>query len=212
MSSRQEMYDQMTKATRRKLLETALRVFSERTIDAVNMADIAREAKVGQGTIYRYFAKKPDLVLSVGAWAWERYQEENVRRAANPGATAAEVLAFYLESFINLYRNHQDILRFNHYFNTYVEREGLPQDRMRPYMAVIESLAERFHRNYLRGQQDGTLRTDIPEKEMFSATLHLMLAAVTRYAVGLVYDSGIDPETELKLLKDMLMREYTTAK
>ena len=59
------------------------------------------------------------------------------------------------------------------------------------------------------GEQDGTLRTDVPEKKMFSLTLHLMLAAVTRYAVGLLYDAGIDPEEELTELKDMLMRRYT---
>jgi hypothetical protein len=35
-----------------------------------------------------------------------------------------------------------------------------------------------------------------------------MLAAVTRYAVGLVYHGGADPEKELTLLKDLLFRQY----
>ena len=212
MGGKQELYEQMMQATRQKLLETALRVFSERTIDVVNMADVAREAKVGQGTIYRHFDKKPDLVLSVAAWAWTRYREKNARTVDTSGMTAAEVFEFYLESCIDLYRNHRDILRFNQYFNTYVKREGLPGDRMQPYMNVIESLEQRFHQNYLLGQRDGTLRTDIPEKEMFSSTLHLMLAAVTRYSVGLVYDAGIDPEKELEMLKRMLTQEYTITK
>ena len=43
---------------------------------------------------------------------------------------------------------------------------------------------------------------------MFSATLHLMLAAVTRYAVGLVYLRGPDPEQEL-LLRDLLVERFT---
>ena len=43
---------------------------------------------------------------------------------------------------------------------------------------------------------------------MFAATLHLMLAAATRYAVGLVYLDGSDPEQELRLLKNMFLREY----
>ena len=81
---------------------------------------------------------------------------------------------------------------------------------MKPYEDVINSLQERFHQNYLLGEKDGTLRTDISEKRMFATTLHLMLAAVTRYAVGLVYDVGIDPEEELDVLKKMLMREYTS--
>ena len=43
---------------------------------------------------------------------------------------------------------------------------------------------------------------------MFSTTLHLMLAAVTRYAVGLVYEGGTEPEKELTVLKEMLMGRY----
>ena len=39
---------------------------------------------------------------------------------------------------------------------------------------------------------------------MFSTTLHLMLAAATRYAIGLVYipESGFDAEKELEKLKE----------
>jgi hypothetical protein len=48
-------------------------------------------------------------------------------------------------------------------------------------------------------------------KEMFSATLHLMMAAATRYAVGLICDAGVDPEKELELLKDMLMQRFTVS-
>ena len=47
---------------------------------------------------------------------------------------------------------------------------------------------------------------------MFSTTLHLMLAAVTRYAVGLVYipENGLDAEKELEKLKEALLMRYRT--
>ena len=83
---------------------------------------------------------------------------------------------------------------------------------MRPYNDVIEALVKRFHVTYEKGKADGTLRTDESETEIFSKTIHLMLAAVTRYAVGLVYDGGIDPEKELLFLKDMLMHAYVIGK
>ena len=208
MSRSPVLNEQMREATRQKLLETALRLFSERTIDAVNMTEIAEAAQLGTTTIYRYFDKKPDMVLEVSAWAWKQYIKTSAPAADTARRTAAENFELYLDSFIDLYRNHRDILCFNQYFNAYVKREGLPQDRLKPYADVIEALEERFHRNYLRGQQDGTLRTDIPEKEMFSASLHLMLAAVTRYAVGLMYDAGIDPERELALQKELLLQHF----
>ena len=51
---------------------------------------------------------------------------------------------------------------------------------------------------------------DVSEEKMFSTTLHLMLAAVTRYAVGLVYvpENGFEPEKELLVLKEALLQKY----
>ena len=45
---------------------------------------------------------------------------------------------------------------------------------------------------------------------MFSKTMHLMLAAVTRYAVGLVYqpENGFDAMEELEFLKNAILKEY----
>lgn len=76
---------------------------------------------------------------------------------------------------------------------------------------MVGSLEARIHALYRKALEDHTLRTDIPWNGMFSATLHLMLAAVTRYAVGLVYDGGIDPEKELMLQRNMLIREFSQA-
>ena len=47
---------------------------------------------------------------------------------------------------------------------------------------------------------------------MFSTTLHLMLAAVTRYAIGLVYipENGFDAEKELEKLKEAMLLRYKT--
>ena len=63
---------------------------------------------------------------------------------------------------------------------------------------------------YLKAMQDETLRVDEGEEKMFSKTLHLMLAAVTRYAVGPVYipEKGFDAMEELETMKEMLLERY----
>ena len=199
-------------ATRQKIIETGFRVFAERTIDAVNLTEVANAAGLGMATVYRNFNSKTALVLEIGTWVWADYNNESKKNLGRSGATGGEEYEIYLDAFIDLYRNHRDILRFNQFFNIYVQREGIPQEMMRPYNDVIEALVNRFHLTYEKGKADGTLRTDEPEQEIFSKTIHLMLAAVTRYAVGLVYDSGIDPEKELLFLKEMLMRAYVIGK
>ena len=198
-------------ARKREIMDAAFSVFTERSIDKVTMNDVAAAAGIGVATVYRHFSTKPALVLAVAAKAWGDYAEANYQQLPGTDSrSAAQVYEFFLDSFIDLYRNHQDLLRFNQMFNIYVRAEGITGDQLKPYNDMIGTLAERFHHMYLLAEKNGTLRTDVPEQEMFSATLHLMLAASTRYAVGLVYDAGIDPERELELLKRMLIREFVT--
>jgi len=201
-----------TAATRQTFLENAFELFVSGSIEALTMSQIAKASGFSDMTLYRYFPSKPDLVVAVAVWKWEQFQNEYLEQRPSAGAeeaTAAENFQFFLESFLQLYREHRDILRFNQFFNVYVESERIETGTLSPYRNMIEGLKTRFHSTYQKAGQDGTLRTDVPEEKMFSATLHLMLAAVTRYAVGLIYDAGIDPEEELLELKDMLMQRYT---
>ncbi len=194
--------------TRQRILETGFRLFSERTIDKVKMTDVADEAGIGVATVYRYYSTKPALVMGVSAWIWSQYEAQIVRLSEIREATAAEEFDYYLESYLDLYRNHKDMLRFNQFFNIYLEQEPISADAKKPYTDVVTRIGMRVHLIYQHALQDGTLRTDVSEKEMFLATLHLMMAAITRYAVGLAYDGGVDPEQELILQKNMLLREF----
>lgn len=195
---------------REEMLAAAFRLFSERSIDVVQMADIAKETGYTTRSLNRYFSAKDDLVVAVSVWAIESFTKINRQKNPEKAGTAAEIYAFFLDSFLRMYRDHSDILRFNQHFNIYIKDRGISREQMQPYSGMIDEIRERFHAVYLKGQQDGTLRTDIPEEKIFSATLHLMLAAVTRYTVGLAYETGVDPEEELLELKDMLMNRYST--
>ena len=65
----------------KKILETAFRVFSERTIESVTMTDIAKEAGVGIATLYRYYSTKPKLVLAIVAMCLAVFQHRgNISR------------------------------------------------------------------------------------------------------------------------------------
>lgn len=202
---------------RRDFLETGFKLFADKAIDTVTLPQIAKASGYGQTTMYRYFNKKPGFVIEAATWKWEQFREENRKRLPDvsfEGMTAAEIYEFYLESFLVLYREHRDLLRFNQFFNVYVKSEKIDAEILQPYQGMIDGLKDRFHKMYLKAGQDGTVRTDEPEEKMFSKTLHLMLAAATRYAVGLVYspEGGFDPEEELISLKNMFLREYVRTK
>jgi AcrR family transcriptional regulator len=194
------------------ILEVAFLLFSERGIEPVTMPEVAKASGVGRATLYRYFETKLDLVLAIGTWTWEKYitmHNTSIPKEEMDLMTGAQRLRFYLDSFLDLYRNHSDLLRFNYNFNGYLRYEAGTSGQKEPYMGMVDHLGELFHEVYERGMRDGTLKKDVPEKMMFSSSFHIMLAAVTRYAVGLAYViEGNDPEEELIMLEELLLSRF----
>ena len=125
--------------------------------------------------------------------------------------TAAENLEFYLSFYIDLYNNHKDLLRFNSNFNSYVNHEGASAQQLVPYLKAISSIERYFHELYIKGQKDGTIRTDMSEAKMFASTAHIMLAVAVRYAQGLLYSADLEADRtqEIELLKRLILKEFT---
>jgi AcrR family transcriptional regulator len=79
---------------RRRVLEAAAKLFAERGVDCVSMDDVADEAGVGKGTLYRRFGDRASLALAVLSTREAAFQEELIRGAPplGPGAPAVERL------------------------------------------------------------------------------------------------------------------------
>ncbi|GCF06811.1 TetR/AcrR family transcriptional regulator [Dictyobacter arantiisoli] len=59
-----------------RILRVARQLFAERGIEDVSMHQIAREAGVGQGTLYRRYAHKGELILDLLNESAQRFVEE----------------------------------------------------------------------------------------------------------------------------------------
>lgn len=204
-----------TEETRRELLEASYALFTRKNIGSVSMTEAANAAGYGVATMYRYFKTKPELVVAVAVWKFEELTEQNRQRRPSPnfeGMTAAQVLSYYLDVFLDLYRYHRDALRFNQSFNIFIRSEQVGAELVLPFRALVRKIGEQFQVIAEKAAVDGTVRTDVPGAKMFRTTLHLMLAVVTRYAVGLIYQPESEEETleELETLKYALLRQYVT--
>ncbi len=196
-----------------RILETGFTLFSSRPIESVTMPEVAKAASIGRATLYRYFTNKTELVIAINAWKTAEFYNQYTLTLPEENLTklnAAQRFELYLDAFIELYRTHKDYLRFNQFFNIFIQGQHNQPQQEPPYNRAFAVIEERFHTVYRLAQQDGTLRTDIPESEMFTVMVHLMMAAATRYALGLVYrpENSLDPESELILLKQMILRQY----
>ena len=203
--------DAVEKAERRvRLLEAAFRLMSARSIEAVKLTEIADAAGLGIVTLYRYFKTKPDLVIEIGTKKWREYYAEVEKAYAERGGegmTAAQELEFFLDSIIELYRSHRDVLKFNRNFDTYVKHEECSAEQMRPYNEAVNMFAKKFHTVYRKAQEDGTLDVGVSEPMLFVNLLYVMLSAAGKYAEGLIYppDGDHDMSAELLMLKRMIL-------
>ena len=194
-----------------KILRTGYRLFVKRTIDGVSLDEVAKASRIGVATLYRYFGSKTDLVIEIFVWKWKTFGDAYIQEnETDPGKTAARRFAVYLDLFTDLYRNNRDFLRFNQFFNVYMQGVKAKQKQTDPYLTLINGFADHFRKLWEQGEKEGSLRTEIPWQKAFSATMHIMLAAATRYAVGLMYqpEEGGEPEEELTMLRDLLYTKY----
>jgi len=194
-------------------LKASYELFTEKSIESVSMEEIALRSGYGVATLYRYYTNKTRLVIAVATETWKKFSEKykGSKKKSFDEMSAVQIFDFFLESFIILYTDHKDMLKFNQMFNIFIQSSKVGLEDLEPYEEMIGSLAKQFHIMYEKAKTDKTLKTDAPEEEVFSTTLHIMLAAITRYAVGLVYkpSANFDEVKELRHLKGLLLKEYS---
>lgn len=76
-------------ARRQRVIDAAMKLAAEGGYDAVQMRDVAREAGVALGTIYRYFASK-DHLLAACQVEFARAEQHKLERQPPRGDTPAD--------------------------------------------------------------------------------------------------------------------------
>lgn len=100
-------------ANRRRILAAAEQLFAQRGVAAVSMAEIARTAGVGQGTLYRNFANKGELCLALLDTQMADFQNrvlEALREMAYQGKPWLEQAGWFLEALVLFNAQHIPLL------------------------------------------------------------------------------------------------------
>ena len=136
---------------RARLVEAARDLFLSGPADAeVSLEQVAREAGVGIGTLYRHFPTRLDLLEAV-------YREEvdGLQQAAErltPEHAPFEALEKWLEVFVDYAATKK------HIFHELVEATGRDSELMTHSRAVMTGAAETM---VGRAQESGDVRTDV---------------------------------------------------
>jgi len=100
-------------ANRALILQTAERLFRERGVENVCMAEIAEAAGVGKGTLYRRFANKGELCLALMDTQMSEFQNAMLtlfNGLSAQGVSFLEQLATFLRSLVEFTEVHTPLL------------------------------------------------------------------------------------------------------
>ena len=133
---------------RRRLLDAATEMFCERGLE-VGVAEIAHQAGVGRGTLFRNFPSKEHLIAAIVV---ERMTESITRgRAALEEPDAGEALFALIEQSVG--RSQTDRALFDAIGDTWLANEEIRETHSE-LLAVLDALVR-------RAQDAGAVRTDI---------------------------------------------------
>lgn len=136
------------------ILVAATKIFAKKGFFNARISDIAKEAKIADGTVYLYFNNKHDILISV-------FEEEigkllsQAEKIINKEITPQEKLSFFIT-------NHLRVMKKNKYLAEVIQSELRQADKtikkfrntkFTEYLAVIADII-------VLGQKQGSFRTD----------------------------------------------------
>lgn len=198
------------KRRKQQLCEAGLRLFSIRGIEGVSLQEVADAADVGVATLFKYYQNKTNLLISISANLWDGVWKDTLNKLSEEELmqkNAYELVALYADIIIYLYQNKPEVLCFSSNYKTYIRRDGASSEQLKEHLDVLDPLAKLFHIKYEEAKQNHCIRTDIPEKQLFTTVALTILAMAERYAQGIVWadDKTSDYIPELLNLKEMIL-------
>jgi AcrR family transcriptional regulator len=121
---------------RRRILAAAEKLFAEREPTCVSMQDVAREAGVGMGTMYRRFGDRAGLTFALLGERHRDLQDQLVRGAPplGPGAPARERLHAFGRRCLELLDEDAELLAAVHATHSTL---GGPNVAYRVHLAIL---------------------------------------------------------------------------
>lgn len=162
-------------ATRRRLRTAALELFVEQGVVETTTRDLAKKAGIAEGTIYRHFESKDDLVRDLFRDHYVRFGAElNRIQAETAGGIDAKLRAM-IDFMCRLYDEEPTLYRFL----LLVQHTALPNIRTAPTSPAVI-----FRGLISRAVEQG----EIPEQDPALAA-SMALGAIIQPALSMIYGS-----------------------
>lgn len=172
-------------ARKETMIQTAFRLFCDRGIENVSMLEIAKQAQVGENTLYRYFANKETLVLEAFIKLWDTIMhnvEEVVESVPNYDAlTGYGQMRVWLKGFRHLFQSDKEFVLFSYEAKLYLLRHSIRLDRFQQ-----DALMQSFRGPCMAALEKGKADGSIPAKESNEDLFYSIWGTIRGYVVKVV--------------------------
>ena len=182
--------------TRKRLLDAAAVVFSDKGYHATRVDDVVRRARTSHGTFYLYFANKEDLFHALaGECAEEMTALAAELGPVGPGPEGVEELRSWLSRFLTTYRRYGTVIRA--WMEDQASDRELRRLGRRAFADITGSLVQRLEERRA---------AHLADAEMASAALLAMIERFFYFVTS--RDLELDDEVLLSTLSTVIHRGF----
>lgn len=120
------------------IMEAAVRLFVQKGVSGTTIRDIARAARVAEGTLYRHYRSKEDLAYDILEKNLRTFTDYLDRQVAGKDTLEARLYALTL-AFVQAWEDNGDLARFM-LMSHAGEMARLPKDMRQPRHVVMDIL------------------------------------------------------------------------
>ncbi|RLF98036.1 hypothetical protein DRN58_07730 [Thermococci archaeon] len=132
-----------------QIYKAALEVFSKDGYYKADMDLVAQKAKIGKGTVYRYFESKKNLFVSLVEWGLNQLKDE-ILTSIEGIDDEIERINTALEVYFNFYKNHKGFYRILVY-EKYNFMDEIAKKFKEKYFAHLHIIENVFHQGIQKG-------------------------------------------------------------
>jgi len=181
---------------RKRILDAAEKLFVERGIDRVTMAELTVASGLQPSTMYQYFSKKDDIVWAIVGKIMATVSARASEADASAKSALDKIIAF-LEYMAEELANQRAQVRFMAQFDAMYSHDW-PVERLLTLEAESSNMGSEVFRDLIReGIADGSLRSDLDPDLTMQAIVNAAIGTQRRLAslgskVELEYGQSID--------------------
>lgn len=170
--------------TKQDILEAAMRLFSERGLENVNIEDVVKEVGVTRGAFYHYFKSREELIAGV---MYKSFECDNTYLLADQqeGLNALEKLHFVIK------QNLRPRLEISDGMRKQMRKLGSnPVVFKNEIMFQVNVMSAYIEKLLMEGNQDGSIHVAFPKQ--VSQIALLIVAWISPYTFEVSYQEYVD--------------------